>query len=653
MARPCGCAGACGCTIVGTDGVRATGSGSVRDPITVGLASPLGTNGCETVMDCVGGSIGPGLVYNDGLNRLSAKVSADSGNSITYGADGGLFSTGGSGGGISGVTVASLPTTNLIGGSYGAGSTQHPEGPVKTYEAAMENDTTLIHVPVRRLSDFWLIAAHWRTFANYDSFITSGDTAATWDIKVWKRLVYRPSGPVQNNGAYFDPLLGYFGLGEPDGTGFIGGTLLADVFRIASRRKVLYLEVKDIGSSVGDTPAPDSTMAMLLGLLQQWGMTQSVIVGCEFPTTASQTDFNAILNGLKNLSSFGIAVAAHLASKAQMDAVPPASLTANGIPWVFLPTQAAMDNQAQATTYKTAGLQVMLHGAYRQVHFELQRTLGIRGALSTDPYYVQGWQNLFRYRKDTASWNTGSPDYGRHAYGGDSLTQHRSFDGYREVGGSTGVIAIRSDAIPPGDTASLMQSGYYILAGEQCPINDPTRNAGTPGAYGSPTNYDIEVGFSWAALVSDRGRWCGVWFCAPDDSAMLEYTRANANTRGYEIQLSQNGTFSFRRYDGIPYTGPYPPTTTAPDQYSTFWDSTWGTIVPGTEYRILIQVRPGTITVGRLGANSTVLNGRTFNATTGGGDRWRGPYFHFGRHFFTTSDATTCRFHNLLVRNYA
>lgn len=654
MARPCGCAGSCGCTVVGTDGIRATGSGSVRDPIVMGLSNPLGGNGCEAVMDCVGGSVGTGLAYNDGLGVISTRISGDSGNAMTYGTDGGLYSTGtAGGGGSSGVTIASLPTTNMVGGSYGAGSTQLPEGSVKTYQAAMEMDLHLIHVPVRRLADFWLAASHYRVMNSYDVYLGGGggETTQTWDLKSFKRLVYRPSGPLNATGSGWDPLSGYFGMQEPDIGYEVGGTLLADVFRITNKRKVLYLELKDIGSSVGDTPNPDATAAMLLTLLQTWGLTQSVIVGSELPLAASQADFNAIISGLQLLATNGVAVAAHLTSKAMMDAVPPANLTAKGIPWVFLPATVVQDNQAQATAYKTAGLQVMLHSGFRQVHYELQRNLALRGILSTDPYYTQGWGNLFRYRKETASWSYSPPDHGRHAYGGESLTTHRSFDGYQENGGS-GKITIRTDAIPPPDTASLMQSGYFVLAGEQCPVRDPAHPTLAPGQYGTPTNYDIEVGLSWSALVSDRARWMGVWFGAPDDQPIVEYTRANQYTRGYEFQLAQNGTFAFRRYDGVPYTGPYPPTTTSPDQYTSFWDSTWGTIVPGTEYRILIQVRAGAITVGRLGSGATVLNGRTFNATTGGGDRWRGPYFHLGRHFWSTSDSALCRFHNLVTRIY-
>lgn len=651
MARPCGCTGTCGCTIVGVDGVRATGSGSVRDPILIGLSNPLGGNGCEAVMDCVGGNVGTGLSYNDGLGIISTRISGDSGNVVTYGTDGGLYSTGTAGGGGStGVTLASLPATNIVGGSYGAGNTQLPEGPLKTYQAAMDMDLTMIHVPVRRLSDFWLAASHYRAMNGYD--VTLGgsgtETTQTWDIKSYKRLIYRPSGAP--SGSTWDPLGGYFGMQEPDTTYDSGGTLLADVFRVTNKRKVLYLELKDIGSSVGDTSNPDQTAGMLLALLQTWGLTQSVIVGSELPLSATQADFDAIIAGLQLLATNGVAVAAHLTSKAMMDAVTPANLVAKGIGWVFLPVQAAMDNQAQATAYKTAGRQVMLHGGHRHVHYELQRTLAFRGILATDPYYTQGWANAFRYRKETATWSYTPPDYGRHAYAGDSLTTHRSFDGYQE-NGNPGKVTIRADAVPPGETTSLMRTGYYVLAGEQCPIRDPAHPALAPGQYGTPTNYDIEIGFSWSALVSDHDRWTGVWFGAPDDQPILEFARANIYTRGYEFQLSQAGDFAFHRYDGIPYTGPYP-TVSDPAQYSAGWASTWGTITPGTEYRVLIQVRPGAVTVGRLGSGSTVLNGRTFNAATGGGDQWRGPYFHFGRHFWSTSDSALCRYHNLVTRIY-
>jgi hypothetical protein len=54
------------------------------------------------------------------------------------------------------------------------------------------------------------------------------------------------------------------------------------------------------------------------------------------------------------------------------------------------------------------------------------------------------------------------------------------------------------------------------------------------------------------------------------------------------------------------------------------------------EYRVKITVRPnGNITCSRADGTRSM----TFADTT-----WRGPYAHIGRHFFSTTDATTCKF---------
>lgn len=658
MARPCGCAGECGCTIIGVDGVGTSGSGTIRDPYLVGLNNPLGENGCEAVVDCVGSSLGNGLSYNDALNQISTRLSGDAGNNIIYGSDGGLYSAGGGGGGSDAVTVASLPEENLIGGNYGAGYAQFAEFTRQTYEAAMDiEDIQLIQVPVRRSSEYLAMAMANRDISYYNTS-HPGVVSTGMNLMGFKRMTVRPSGPEISDG-FWDPLNGYFGTGQPDtGRSGPGGVLLSDVFRITARRKVLWLRIMDVGASVGDTNFPEGTYDTARRLVTQWGATKSVIMGGAIPATASTDDRNSIIAGLKRCKDATIATTVQINNAVDAAALPPATLSTlygdgTGPEWVMIPFTFAEDSPATVTAYRDAGFQVLLTSAHRQYHYELQRTMGLRGMICADPVYAAGFKNRFRYRIPEADWSWGTTDYGRHAY----ITQNNvntSERGYVEHG-QGGKLVIRQDLVNPSTDASWQRTGYMILMGEMCPVPDPAWDPSDPGNYGSPTNYDIEVGFSWSRLMSYRGRWMSVFFAVPEDRPLSEWVRTNQFTKGYQFQLAQDGTFVVQRYDGIPYTGPDDPTGPPwPYQYSLTWASGWGTINPGQEYRIRIQVRPGQITMGRIGPGTTVLDGRTLDSTEAGGrgDMWRGPYLYLGRHFWTESDGAVCRFHTLKTRTY-
>lgn len=660
MARPCGCAGECGCTIIGVNGITTSGGGTTRDPIVVGLNNPLGGNGCEAVMDCVGGSLGSGLAYNDALNQITTRLSGDSSNTIIYGSDGGLYSAGSSGGGSGdgSVTVASLPATNLVGGYFGAGYAHFPEGTLAAYETAMDiDDIQFIHVPVRRIGDGYPVAVAHRDMVYYNAEYDFGVTL-DFDLHMYKEVVVQPSGPLQADGTY-DPLGGYFGSGKADtGVTGPGGLLLSDVFRVTARRKVLFLEIMDAGVSVNDTPLPATTFAVTLNTVQQWGLTKSVIAGARI-SGVSTDDKASIIAGMRSFKDAGASTGLVILTSAEATAFPPATLAnlygdGTGPTWVFLHYLVAEAAPTTATAYRDAGFNVIILCAYRQCHYELQRTLGVRGIDCGDPVYAAGFKSGFRYKREIPDWGWQSPDWGRHAY----QTQYAlpTWERGYIANGEGGVLTIRQDLVNPATTATWQRTAYFVLMGEQCPITDPARNPASPGDYGHPTNYDIEVGFSWSRLISDRSRFMSVFFGAPADQPMSEWVHANQYTRGYQFGLAQNGTFIMQRYDGVPYTGPLDPTGPPwPHQFGTTWASTWGTITPNTEYRVLIQVRPGTITVGRSGPSNTVLNGMTFtNSDAGGrGDLWRGPYFYLGRAFWQESDGAICRFVNLETRVYS
>lgn len=78
-------------------------SGTAGNLITTDAGGLLLT--CESVQDCIGGALDDGLVYDDVNNQIRVALSTDPGNSVTFGTDGGVYSTGGGGGGLAFVST--------------------------------------------------------------------------------------------------------------------------------------------------------------------------------------------------------------------------------------------------------------------------------------------------------------------------------------------------------------------------------------------------------------------------------------------------------------------------------------------------------------------------------------------------------------------
>lgn len=85
MAR-CGCGGGqCACSVVAGPGVTVDGTGSVANPFIVSAEAVT----CEQVRPCF--SAGDGAGYDPVTGVITARPSADAGNSLEYGNDGGLL----------------------------------------------------------------------------------------------------------------------------------------------------------------------------------------------------------------------------------------------------------------------------------------------------------------------------------------------------------------------------------------------------------------------------------------------------------------------------------------------------------------------------------------------------------------------------------
>lgn len=647
MARPCGC-GTGGVIVRCGTGLVCTGVGTSGDPLVISWEIPLGSVACGAVMDCVGGNLGSGLQYFAEAHRLAAKVSTDAGNLLGFGTDGGLLVTGTPDPSIGGVTIAGLPSSNVVGSAYGAGFAMYPDGYRRSYEVALADEHIhLVHVPVRRSHDLLLYAVHdrnlgWYTNTNIADVTPQPPTPVRYtnDVDVpWSRImITRPSGHPDNYSPDnpYNTTLGYFGYAQPVQQGIL---LLQDVFDVAARRKCLYLECRDLGGT-GETPIPAFTFFHLVDLIKKWGLQKSVIVSAQLPT--GDQDVAGIKQGLQHAKAAGIEIAAHLISTAQATANPPASLITLGCTWVGLSYGIS---DAIVQTYRDAGLNVMMFTADRQWHWTHQQELDVRGAFTSDPVYTTGHTYGFRYRYINPSLTTPylpftgqAAKYGVTNYSGTILSSHAKLRGWVDrLPNTDGILKAGREMQPPAN------SGYHIPMGPMCPIFD--RNLPSPppqGDYGSPTNYDIEVNLRIVGGGWQTGgqQGLGLFFCVPRDVRLFDLTSAGSNTIGYSLTLASNANFVFRRYSGE--TGSF--------AYALTWPSGWdpAQFVAGAGFKIAVQVRPGTIRCGPYSSNGGINgpNSRLFTANTpagAGADLHRGPYwycsfweqpgFQFTRHF--------------------
>lgn len=663
MARPCGCSGECGCTYVGVDGIRVVGTGTTRDPGKIGLTNPLIGSGCDAIMSCVSTKLGSGLKWDAVTGRLLVALSGDGGNTLAFGSDGGLFTAGGGTGGDSGfATVESLKNRaeKVIGGSYGAGLAMWPEGPLENYKAAMNMRLPIIHVPVRKSAEFFLWAVAKRAMGSYH-FRYGGNVPDSMDLVMGERMWFTPGGdplpPTVNWPAPFYEYAnkaGYFGYSSPVRQGM---ARLSDVFETTQRRSVLYLEVKDLGQSNLDSPVPLLTFNLLALQIAQFGLQKSAIVGVNIPTSTNTADRTSITDGLTLIKNAGIETAVHFNTEAEMNATPPATLTTLGVTWAFvaytlIDVNGSPTVAAKVKAYKDAGINVMVHSAHRQWHFQyLSHAFfgagGLKGAICFDPTYCGGALTNFGYRELAATWSWGTPNYGVFSSWATEEGMRDLYRGYTIPGAGVQLVLdgnVRGPLDPspgPGNPDPLRETGYHILMGEQCPMSE--------------SSYDIEVGFILDSRTSDSSRWMSVTFCVPEDRPFYDWVKTDQFTKGYQLQLTQAGQFRLLRYDGIPFPGG-DPNVNIPYQYGFSWNSPWTNggngVDPVSEARIKIRVRPDRLIIGPSFQAEGGANTRTFSATVNPlseATKWRGHYFYLGRHFWTDADSTRVRFQQLTV----
>ncbi|RPK58355.1 hypothetical protein EES44_24225 [Streptomyces sp. ADI96-15] len=82
----CGCGGGqCNCSVIAGNGTSVDGTGSTANPYVISVEPPA----CEDVRGCF--SAGDGISFDESTGVISARPSADEGNGVSFGSDGGLL----------------------------------------------------------------------------------------------------------------------------------------------------------------------------------------------------------------------------------------------------------------------------------------------------------------------------------------------------------------------------------------------------------------------------------------------------------------------------------------------------------------------------------------------------------------------------------
>ncbi|MFI6326649.1 hypothetical protein ACIBG8_54635 [Nonomuraea sp. NPDC050556] len=561
--------------VTGAGGISVSGNGSPANPYVV---LPVGDDPAWTaaVGTALADIAGPGIIYTTGTNKLQVKLSADEGNTLSFGSDSGLFDSGGGGPtpDPGGATVAGLPATGVVGGwsSGGAGYLLAPECTPQSFEQAVALDLDIITMRSWALEDGTLVTAPAQDLTQYVQ--PRGGTEA-W-LTLANMSLARFKNLVINAGNQADSYTGWWGWYAVDGYGMC---TLDDAFRLTARRAVLAI-----------MPSDDEAWTSTLDQILRFGLTKSVIV--------IQYD-DRTLAGLDKLAAYKnatVACAAAVRTDAEAAVLTPAVLSAAGVTWVVVSTYNNQVSDANISAYKAAGLNVLL--LTESFHYQTDKatSLGVRGVLAEDPIYAS--KNVDRYR----ALSNGSHNGNRYIWYG--MLSLNTYKGARWSGANVNQ-AYRGyySAWTVNDAAFSLPRGtgnyaFGILLGNIAPPPNPQR-------------FTWSMNVRFYDLPSDKTRWVGGAICCPNDAPWgLTATADNpimaGGNSGYQFGLRANGNLAAWKLN---------PAVT----YSEV--KTGLTPVAGTSYTITVTVDPDKVVVACNGKSITIAD-----------KDFRGNYAHLLKH---------------------
>ncbi|MFR9675863.1 hypothetical protein [Streptomyces sp. TR02-1] len=349
----------------------------------------------------MGKNVGQGLAYSPATHQLSARLSSDSGNALTFGSDGGLFGSGG--GGPAPVacrkSVAGLPATGVVGAESLAGFL-HPFNSPYGLDYCLQHDIDMVHVQVAATVD----GAAWLAEGS-DGEVSEG-RSSLYKTEPARRLQSDTITSTLNfAGDVDDPK---WLLSPPDrntrGGGWYGwlapryqNWLLPEFLQRLDGKAVAFVSCTASGAPATETSNLTAALrAVRQKCAQPW--TMLAIQDLANATTVLNAGVAACLT--PGRPTWGTTDLPY----------PVADVQTAGVKWIALSMYYA---DSVFATYRDAGINVLATGVSRHFHRQRFEALNIRGALSGDPVYYRG-PSTYDYRSNIADpWAQRRPALGQ------------------------------------------------------------------------------------------------------------------------------------------------------------------------------------------------------------------------------------------------
>lgn len=595
MAR-CGCSGTCSCVVQGVSPIQVTGNGSVQQPIRVSLALG-GKTGCAAIVACLSGNLGPGLVYNEGTGDLQVKLSTQAGNALAFQTDGLYAPSGGTPPTPATClqTVADLPPAPNTVGAWTLAMLRGPYSAPYMVDWCLSAGSDIIHFRCATSADDVAVVTDYDTH-RIDETRTNvylGQEIRQMPSAVCSQAVnyagdeddpqnYGPPGRVtkdQRRGGWYGYLMPKYQ--QP---------LLTDFLSKIDGKSVALIDCVP-----GDTvPYPESlAITGPIRAIQQYCAQAWTMIGV------------STVNNALTVKNAGITPVMMARWPAEYGATalpyPVADLQAAGVEWLVLGSKYA---DSVFTTYRDAGIQVLMQSNSRHSDRLRVQGLSIRGALCHDPVYYRGpeagdWP--FGYRTETGAWEQRKIATGQLTHRTDNMNAVHS-------GGLVRGLPRQTEAglfLPRNFGGGMGRPS--VLAGWLCPLVNPN-------------NYVLTWEMKWtelAAASSVRAKM-GLLFGAPQDKDTLEWPQNNPSLNPekwpdpprnmYRAYLRQNGELGIAKW--TPTSFSYLATASTPAVTSNVWNS------------YTLQVTPTQITFTRTRENGQKYTVTAADSTYRGGYVW-------------------------------
>ncbi|MFB6813124.1 hypothetical protein ACFCV8_01055 [Streptomyces sp. NPDC056347] len=580
------------------------GNGSVPSPWRVGINKDLLFDGIA----------GAGLTYDKGTDKLQACLSRDTGNNLRFGADGCLYAPGGETPvpDVCARPIESLPAAPTVVGASDLAGAMGPYSSPYQVDYCLAAGVDIIHFHTGTSSDGVGVVTEYadhRLSAGRSSLYLTQDAREMSSATI--RSTYNFAGDLD------DPQAFNWGDDDVDLTkrrdrrgGWYGWLaqryyqpLAVDFLRMIDGKSVALLDAST-DPALTAVPEAEAVLGPMQAVLdhcaQSWAM-----VGVRELTNAATVEnrgLTAIMMPLRP-ATWGEATLPY----------PVADLTAAGVEWIALYSRHA---DSVFTTYRDAGLQVLMRGTSRQADYTRVSALGIRGALQYDPVYYRGPGTVAGlggrdYRSEQDPWEHRRMGVGQLSYLTDQQTISNPSARGRTEDAEQGLL------LPAGWGGG--RDRVSVLCGWECPIQNPTA-------------YRIGVDMKWNSLApgSATGARMGLLFGAPTDTDLYSWPPNDPvlNPTGMRA-TTPNGYRAFQRQNG---------------------EIGVGVFAAGGAYTVLATRTSPAISAGQWNAYELVVSGDqiTFTRTAPDGTKytvsaadstWRGPYFWVEKVESTTGTA--------------